>query len=144
MYQLGLLTSDDDHLVQSDVKVREQQCEVVVVGAGAAGLMASFVWTAHDLDWTGEELRYVALAVTVVASLLMVSRFRYTSFKGSGRGPKSDRVPFFVLLIAVAALIALWIDPPKTLLAVTGVYALSGPVLWLWRRRAGAAEGTAR
>ncbi|TWI02946.1 CDP-diacylglycerol--serine O-phosphatidyltransferase [Luteimonas cucumeris] len=106
----------------------------------AAGLMASFVWTCHDLGLVGEDLRYAAVAVSVVAGLLMVSRLRYNSFKGSGSGPKSDRVPFFALLIAVAVLIALWIDPPKTLLVAAGLYALSGPVLWFKRRRIGTVE----
>jgi CDP-diacylglycerol--serine O-phosphatidyltransferase len=101
----------------------------------AAGLMASFVWTFHDLGWAGEDLRYVAVAVSVVTGLLMVSRLRYNSFKGSGSGPRAERVPFVALLIAVAVLIALWIDPPKTLLVAAGLYALSGPVLWFKRRR---------
>ncbi|WP_242109745.1 CDP-diacylglycerol--serine O-phosphatidyltransferase [Luteimonas aquatica] len=100
----------------------------------AAGLMASFVWTFHDLDLSGEELRYVALGVTIVAGLLMVSGIRYNSFKG-GRGAKSDRVPFFALLLVVAVLIALVIDPAKTLLTATVLYALSGPLLWFKRRR---------
>jgi CDP-diacylglycerol--serine O-phosphatidyltransferase len=100
----------------------------------AAGLMASSVWTLHSLGFTGQELRYLALAITIVCGLLMVSRIRYTSFKG-GRGPKADRVPFFALLIAVAALIALWINPPITLLVVSVAYALSGPLQWAWRRR---------
>ena len=68
------------------------------------------------------------------AALLMVSRIRYTSFKG-GSGPKSDRVPFFALLIAVAVLVALVIDPPRVLLAAAALYALSGPLLWIRRRR---------
>ena len=101
----------------------------------AAGLMASFVWTSHEFGWTGEELRYPALALTVVAGLLMVSRIRYSSFKGSGSGPKADRVPFFALLIAIAVLIALWIEPPVTLLVASALYALSGPAMWLRRRR---------
>ncbi|MGH8030792.1 MAG: CDP-diacylglycerol--serine O-phosphatidyltransferase [Luteimonas sp.] len=101
----------------------------------AAGLMASFVWTMHTLDWTGEELRYGALAMTIVSGLLMVSGIRYNSFKG-GRGEKSDRVPFFALLIVVAALIALVIDTPKALFATALIYALSGPLLWFKRRRA--------
>ncbi|MGV8932625.1 MAG: CDP-diacylglycerol--serine O-phosphatidyltransferase [Luteimonas sp.] len=100
----------------------------------AAGLMASFVWTFHKLDWSGEELRYGALAVTIISGLLMVSGLRYNSFKG-GKGGKPLRVPFFVLLIAVGVLIALVIDPPKTLLAAGVLYALSGPVLWFKRRR---------
>ena len=98
----------------------------------AAGLMASFVWTCHSLGLDGTELRYPVLGVTVLAGLLMVSHVRYTSFKG-GSGPKSDRVPFFALLVAVAVLVALVLDPPKVLLAVTALYALSGPVMWLRR-----------
>ena len=109
----------------------------------AAGLMASFVWTCHAFGWAGEELRYAALALTVVAGLLMVSQFRYSSFKGSGTGPKSDRVPFFALLIAVAVLIALWIDPPVTLLVAATAYALSGPLLW-FRRRKPSVHGSAQ
>ena len=106
----------------------------------AAGLMASFVWTCTVFGWTGEELRYPALALTVVAGLLMVSRIRYHSFKGSGTGPKADRVPFVALLVAVAVLIALWIalwiEPPVTLLAAAALYAVSGPILGLRRRTA--------
>ena len=101
----------------------------------AAGVMASFVWTMHDFGLVGEEYRYAALGVTVFAALLMVSRIRYNSFKGGGSGPRADRVPFFALLVAVVALVALVIDPPRVLLAVAALYALSGPVLWFRRRR---------
>ena len=82
----------------------------------AAALMASFVWVCHDLGLRGAELRYPALAVTIVAALLMVSRIRYNSFKGSGSGPKSDRVPFAAMVLALAVLVALVLDPPKMLL----------------------------
>jgi len=69
----------------------------------------------------------------VTAGLLMVSRLRYNSFKGAG--PRSDRVPFVTLVVALGILIALWVDPPKTLLVASVLYALSGPVLWFWRRK---------
>ncbi|MFN3703310.1 CDP-diacylglycerol--serine O-phosphatidyltransferase [Thermomonas sp.] len=107
---------------------------VGLASPAAAGLVASFVWTCQDFGWSGGELRYAALALTVVAGLLMVSRVRYTSFKGSGSGPKADRVPFFALVLALAVLIALWIAPAVTLLASSVLYALSGPLLWLRRR----------
>jgi CDP-diacylglycerol--serine O-phosphatidyltransferase len=125
----------------SQVALVDKRWFIGLASPAAAGLMASSVWTAHSLGFTGEELRYGALALTIVAGLLMVSRIRYTSFKG-GRGPKADRVPFFALLIAVAALIALWIDPPITLLTVSVVYALSGPAQWAWRRRRAAKGAT--
>ncbi|HRO27706.1 MAG TPA: CDP-diacylglycerol--serine O-phosphatidyltransferase [Luteimonas sp.] len=119
----------------SQVGTVDKRWFIGLASPAAAGLMASFVWTCDSLGYAGEDLRYAALAVTVVAGLLMVSRLRYNSFKGSGSGPKSDRVPFVALLIAVGVLIALWIDPPKTLLAAATLYALSGPVMWFWRRR---------
>lgn len=111
---------------------------VGLASPAAAGLMASFVWTCTSLGWDGRSLRYAALAVTVVAALLMVSRIRYNSFKG-GSGPKSDRVPFVALLVAVAVIVALVLDPPKVLLAASVLYALSGPLLWFRRRHEPAA-----
>ncbi|WP_024891395.1 CDP-diacylglycerol--serine O-phosphatidyltransferase [Luteimonas huabeiensis] len=120
----------------SQVDVVDKRWFIGLASPAAAGLMASFVWTCDELGLRGADLRYAALAVTVVAGLAMVSRIRYTSFKGSGTGPRSDRVPFVALPIAVAVLIALWIDPPRTLLAASALYLLSGPAQWIWRRRA--------
>jgi len=116
----------------SQVAKVDKRWFIGLASPAAAGLMASFVWTFHDLDWSGDEMRYAALAVTIVTGLLMVSGLRYNSFKG-GRGP--EKVPFFALLIAVAVIIALVIDPPKTLLTAGVLYALSGPLLWFRRRR---------
>ncbi len=101
----------------------------------AAGLLASFVWTFHELGFSGTELRYVAAALTVTAGLLMVSRLRYSSFKGSGTGPRSERVPFAAIVIALAVIIALALYPSRVLFGAAVLYALSGPALWLRRRR---------
>ena len=98
----------------------------------SAGLVASFVWTCHDNGFSGEELRWIALGVTVAAALLMVSRLRYFSFKGGG--PRSDRMPFLVVIVVLAVLVAIAIDPPSVLLVIGVLYALSGPVYALWRR----------
>ena len=60
----------------------------------------------------------------------MVSRLRYWSFKGSGEGgAKADRVPVAVLLVVPAVLAMLVVDPPRVLLVVGVLYALSGPVM---------------
>ena len=95
--------------------------------------MMAFVWTMHDLELSGRDHRYLALVVTIVAALLMVSRLRYFSFKAF---PRSDRVPFLAMLVALAVFVALAIDPPRVLLLVAVVYAVSGPLYWLWQRRA--------
>ena len=110
---------------------------VGLASPAAAGLMMSFVWAFADgeLGWSGEELRYVALAVTLVAGLLMVSRIRYWSFKGSGEGgARADRIPFVALLAVPAVIAMVVIDPPRVLLAVGVAYALSGPAMVLWQR----------
>ncbi|HEX7988523.1 MAG TPA: CDP-diacylglycerol--serine O-phosphatidyltransferase [Stenotrophomonas sp.] len=116
---------------------------VGLASPAAAGLMMSFVWAFADgdLGWTGEELRYVALGVTIVAGLLMVSRIRFWSFKGGNeKGPRSERVPFVVLALVPIIISIVVLDPARTLLVVGVIYALSGPVMWLlqrWRQPAG-------
>jgi CDP-diacylglycerol--serine O-phosphatidyltransferase len=68
------------------VAVVDKRWFVGLAGPAAAGLMMSFVWAFADgnLGWDGNQLRYVALAVTIIAALLMVSRIRFWSFKGGG------------------------------------------------------------
>ena len=121
----------------TQVGVVDKRWFVGLASPAAAGLMMSFVWAFADgeLGWSGEELRYVALGVTLAAALLMVSQIRYWSFKGSGEGgPRADRVPFAVLLVVPVAIAVLVIDLPRVLLAVGVLYALSGPLMALWLR----------
>ena len=47
----------------------------------AAAVVTSFAWISVDLGLHGADLKYVALPVTIIAGLLMVSRIRYYSFK---------------------------------------------------------------
>jgi CDP-diacylglycerol---serine O-phosphatidyltransferase len=113
----------------SQVGTADKRWFIGLPSPSAAGLVASFVWTMHDLGLSGESLRYLALAVTVIAGLLMVSRFRYPSFKGGKPSPHGDRIPFFVLFAIVVAIIGLVIDPPKVLLAVFATFAVFGPLI---------------
>ena len=111
---------------------------VGLASPAAAGLMMSFVWAFADgdLGWSGEELRFVALGVTLLAGLLMVSRIRFWSFKGSARegNPRADRVPFLALALVPIIIAIMVIDLPRVLLALGVVYALSGPVMWALQR----------
>ncbi|MBZ3228183.1 CDP-diacylglycerol--serine O-phosphatidyltransferase [Xanthomonas perforans] len=120
----------------TQVGVVDKRWFIGLASPAAAGLMSSFVWAFADdsLGFDGEQLRYVALAVTVVAALLMVSRIRFWSFKGGARGPRADRVPFLALAIATVVIALLVIDLARSLLVIGVLYALSGPLMWLWRR----------
>jgi CDP-diacylglycerol--serine O-phosphatidyltransferase len=97
----------------------------------SAGLMMGFAWAFHDWDFNGWDLRYVALALTISCALMMVSRVRYTSFKGER---KNERVPFWVMLLIVIFLGALLIDPPHVLFFTAAAYAVSGPLYWAWTK----------
>lgn len=97
----------------------------------SAALMMGFVWTMQEWGWSGESLRYLAVGVTVTCALLMVSRIRYTSFKGE---KKNERVPFWVMLLIVGFLAGLLIATAEVLLTVAAAYAISGPVYWCWQR----------
>jgi len=103
----------------------------------AAALLMSFVWTCVDLDISGSDAAPLALAVTLAGAGLMVSRMRFVSFKGRN---ESDRVPFLAILGAVLVFVALAIATSRVLLGIALVYAASGPIQALLRRRRGDGE----
>ena len=98
----------------------------------AAGLAMSYLWAVDDLGLTGTNVQFITPIIAIIAGLLMVSRFRYFSFKA---WPRSDRVPFYWILVVVLILVALAINPARMLFAIAALYALSGPVLTLWGLR---------
>ncbi|WP_445146143.1 CDP-diacylglycerol--serine O-phosphatidyltransferase [Dyella sp. Tek66A03] len=107
----------------------------------AAAVCMSFVWSMDKFGILGEEVCFITMVMAVVVGLLMVSRFRYYSFKSL---PMGDRVPFLWIIIGVLILVPFFVDPPRVLFVVFTLYLLSGPVMTLWgratrRRRRGAA-----
>jgi CDP-diacylglycerol--serine O-phosphatidyltransferase len=107
----------------------------------AAAVCMSFVWSMDKFGILGAEVPFLTLVMAVLVGLLMVSNFRYYSFKSL---PMGDRVPFLWVLIGVLVLVPFFIDPPRVLFVVFTLYLLSGPVMTLWgratrRRRRGVA-----
>ena len=96
----------------------------------AAALIAGFVWSAHSLDPSIFVSGFTAL-LTAVAGLLMVSNFKYPSFKQIDlRG----KVPFVVILSIVMAFVVITIDPPRILFILSLGYALYAPVRFVWSK----------
>jgi CDP-diacylglycerol--serine O-phosphatidyltransferase len=120
----------------TQVGVVDKRWFIGLSSPAAAGLMMSFVWTMVDLGYSGRELRYVALVLTVCAGLLMVSRLRYSSFKGGKANPSQsgERVPFMLLLAVVLIIAAVYIYPARLLLTIATLYAVSGPLTWVWQK----------
>lgn len=98
----------------------------------AAALIAGFVWVMHDFDISGESVRWYACALTVFAGLSMVSSFPFYSFKDFNM---RKSVPFMVIFMAAIFFIVISSYPPGVLFGLFMCYALSGYVLWAWRRR---------
>jgi len=97
----------------------------------AAAIIAGGVWvgTEHGIDGTGVDL--LAGVLTATAGLLMVSNFRYHSFKVLDL---HGRVPFMVSVLVMLGFALVVLDPPIVLFTMFVVYAASGPFL-TWRRR---------
>ncbi len=99
--------------------------------AAAAGL-ASLVWFGHNLGLESDAMRLFALVVTVLTGLLMVSNFRYYSFK---EVDFRYRVPFVFMVLLVLGLAFLALYPPMVLFLAFLAYAISGPLLTILQRR---------
>ena len=106
----------------------------------AAAVMAALVWTLTDSYGlqAGPGPATALALVTVLLGLLMVSPFDYYS-------PKSlhlkGRVPFVTLVVVVLVLALTLLDPPRVLLVLFSIYALSGPATHLWSRLRGNVNG---
>ena len=94
-------------------------------------MLAGFVWMLADLQREGLRALILAFAVALIAGGLMVSRFAYVSGKDFNW---RQRIPFAMLVLIPLAFIVVGSSPPEMLFGLFGLYALSGPLLWVWRR----------
>lgn len=96
----------------------------------AAALIAGFVWSAQALTPSLLLSSFTAL-LTALAGLLMVSNFKYPSFKQIDlRG----KVPFVVILSIVMSFVVITIDPPRILFILAFGFALFAPMKFLWSK----------
>ena len=106
----------------------------------AAAIVAAFVWLASGSTSIGLPGLLLAFLVTACAGALMISRFSFSSFKQVDAGA---RVRFTHILIVplIFILIAIW--PPVILFLIFGLYALSAPSVWLYRKLRRRSRGAA-
>lgn len=94
----------------------------------AAALVAGFVWVMGDYGFSGTDLRWYAVAITVFAGLSMVSNVRFYSFKDFNM---RKSVPFIAILILALFFMLISSYPPGVLFFLFLGYALSGYIAWL-------------
>lgn len=90
----------------------------------AAGIVASIIWVGTTYQITGMDYGYIIGGITIITGLLMVSNFRYSSFKDVDW---KGKVNFVVVLLIVLAFIIVASSPENVLLIIFTLYALSGP-----------------
>ncbi len=98
----------------------------------AAALVASLVWFCSQEGISSTGMTWFGAVVVAGAGLLMVSNFKYYSFKNFDI---KGRVPFVVLLAIVVVFSIVFIDPARILFVLAFVYGLSGPVMFLFGKR---------
>ncbi|MBK1650291.1 CDP-diacylglycerol--serine O-phosphatidyltransferase [Rhabdochromatium marinum] len=97
----------------------------------AAAILAGGVWIGTDNALAGGYLSWLAVAMTAGAGLLMVSNFRYHSFKELD---VHGRVSFVVMVAIMLGFALVVLDPPIVLFLLFLAYAISGPLLTLIQR----------
>ena len=98
----------------------------------AAAIVAGSVWLGVDYGFDSESVAWPVAVLTTAVGLLMVSNFRYHSFKEIDFHGK---VPFIVLVVVMVGLAIIQTHPPTVLFLMFLAYAVSGPVLTLLQLR---------
>ena len=98
----------------------------------AAAIIAMGIWTAQEFGVEGRDVSWLAAFLTAGAGLLMVSNFRYFSFKQLNL---QGRVPFLLAVAVMLSFAVVYIHPPLVLFLMALTYAISGPAWTLLRLR---------
>ena len=98
----------------------------------AAAILAGFIWLSLEHGYDIEVFKYLAMLLTVATGLLMVSNFRYSSFKDIDL---KGKVPFVVAIVVMLAVAFVMAQPQTMLFLLFLGYAISGPVITLVMRK---------
>lgn len=90
----------------------------------AAGVIASLIWVGSEYQIDGQEYGFIVGLLTIATGLLMVSNFRYNSFKDVDW---KGKVNFIVVLFIVLGFVIVASSPENILLFIFVLYACSGP-----------------
>lgn len=100
----------------------------------AASMVASTVLLFHHFGWPSSFKRLAIITLIYLLAFLMVSSFRYYSFKDP---ELIKRQPFGFLVLAIVLLIVVAAEPVVMVFSIMLIYVLSGPVAFVltWPRR---------
>ncbi|MFT6269747.1 MAG: CDP-diacylglycerol--serine O-phosphatidyltransferase [Alphaproteobacteria bacterium] len=91
----------------------------------AAALVSGMVWVSIDYDISGHDYGIIVAIITGISGLLMVSNFKYNSFK---EVDWHGKVPFVALLIIMMVFTIVATAPSLVLFIVFILYTIAGPI----------------
>lgn len=97
----------------------------------AAAVVAGMVWLGTELAISGKNLSMLVAFIVSALGILMVSYFKYYSFKEIDF---KNHVPYMAMVILILSFSLIAWNPPIVLFTVFFIYALSGPALWFRNR----------
>lgn len=92
----------------------------------AAGIIAGGVWLGAEHELDGHSIGLIVALITMAAGALMVSNFRYHSFKDVDW---KGRVSFLAILVIVLIYVIVATNPALVLFVIFMGYAVSGPFI---------------
>jgi len=120
----------------TQIETADKQYFTGLASPSAAAIIASTVWVCSDQGWVGDavptELAVLVGLLTALVGFLMIANFPYYSFKTI---ELRRRVPFVVVIAVVLGFGLITLDPPSILLTAFLAYALSGPLIMVFKRR---------
>jgi len=114
------------------IGVTDKKYFIGLASPPAAALVAGLVWLCAQEGISSPAMTWFGAITVVCAGLLMVSNFKYYSFKNFDI---KGRVPFVALLAIVVVFSIVFIDPARILFGLAFIYALSGPVMFVMGKR---------
>jgi len=112
----------------TQIAVADKNYFTGLASPSAAAIVAGTVWVFSEGGTPGANVDWLMAFIVTAAGLLMVSNFKYHSFKGLDlRG----KIPFVALLAIVMGFAIVSINPAYVLLLVFMLYGLSGVAVWV-------------
>ncbi len=116
----------------TQVEVADKRYFQGLPSPAAAAIIAGGLWFCVENSYSPQNIQYLAVVATILTGLLMVSNFRYSSFKELDF---KNKVPFIAAIIAMLVIGFVMAQPQRMLFLISVGYALSGPIVTLVLRR---------
>lgn len=116
----------------TQVEVADKRYFQGLPSPAAAAILAGGLWFCIENNYDPETIKYLVLVLTITTGLLMVSNFRYSSFKEIDL---KNRVPFLVAILAMLIISFVMAQPQRMLFLLAVGYAASGPIITLVMRK---------